>query len=276
MAISTRDALVTASQNAVHLQLYKNIVYAANTYYRYSTWGISGWPAAAATVAAGSVALNSSTLGAIPLQAATAAAPWYLTGHHQTATSGAYAHTLMDRLAHVGNINLASTAVQTVNLNTLPARASDVTGYGVYLEINSTNSAAITTCTTSYTNENGVSGRTGSFGSNASGVSGVPATGAASGNTTGPMTLQAGDNGARSVETIQFGSAGSAVTASLVMARTIDTITGPQYSIEARQGYADAGLVNLGADPCLYYVYTVSGTGSSPATISTQLTLVQG
>lgn len=276
MAITTRDALVTASQNAVHLQLYKTLVYGYNSVYRYSTWTIGGWPTNAATPGAGSAALSSSTPGAIALPAATAATPWYLVGHHHTATTGAFAYTLMDRLAHTGGINAASTAVQTVNLNTLPARATDFTSYGVYLEFNGTNGTAITTCVTSYTNENGVSGRTGTFGANASGASALPVTLTSNGSTAGPMTLQAGDNGVRSVETILFGSAGSAISANLVFARTISTIVGPMYSIEARHGYADTGLVNLGADPCLYYLYTATSTGSIPNTIATQLTLVQG
>lgn len=146
-----------------------------------------------------------------------------------TNTATGYASTLylIDVLGVYPIINLATTSLQTFdNTITLPRY---VTGDGVraYLVINEAAGSTASNFTINYTNQSGVSGR--SLGAAAvsiasSTVARVSHSGSASGCYNPFLPLQDGDTGIRSVESIQFATANSAGTATLVLCRPITHI----------------------------------------------------
>lgn len=115
-------------------------------------------------------------------------------------------------------IAVTTTAAQTVNSVTFPARDNNGASDGENVQIGilvataTTNGAAITNCTLSYTNDLGVSGRTASMAS-------FPAT--ASAGTFVLFQLQAGDRGVRSVQSVTLGTSFGGGAVSLVAVRFI-------------------------------------------------------
>jgi hypothetical protein len=281
LAITTREQLVTASQNATTHHYYRTGLTATNAgAYRMSTWYSStGWPVAPvhgqnAPAPYANSTLNSSSTGAVPLGPVADGQNYYLTGLSVSANAG-YSYMLMDRLTQgpSNTFNLGTTGTQTANLiSGLPSRQTDFTSYNVYLEsyyLNTSSTVASGIVTASYTNENGVAGRTGTF------DLGVPIYGNNSGWTIGPMRLQAGDFGCQSVQAAAVASAGTANTfGQFVFAKPLAMLSTDPVSREVRLGYADVGLVNLGPDPCLYF--QIQGTATAITVLNASITCVAG
>ncbi|MET0701712.1 MAG: hypothetical protein ABWY93_18835 [Mycobacterium sp.] len=272
MAITSREQLVAASQNASVQHYYRTGMSVPGVLSaRASSFSVAGWPMPGSQVSAQT--LNSTSVGALWLGDAAAGARWYLTG---IAASGQYDNSamLMDRLSQsAGTALVLSTATaQTINFGLLPARqGTDYSSYGVYLEayVGTASSLATSAITVSYTNENGVAGRAGTF------PGGMPAYGASTGWTIGPMTLQAGDMGVKSIETATVSGGTTGTTAGFVFAKPLAAVNMPYWGGETRLGYADLGLVDLGADPCLYWQVAGNGYGVS-STFTATITCVTG
>lgn len=120
-----------------------------------------------------------------------------------------------DRLWHNGGFTITSTAAQTVNSATFPARdaAGTANGDGVLLgvEISANAGAGTPTITVSYTNQAGTSGRT------ATNTFATAASPQAS--SFFPIGLQAGDTGVRSVQSLTLSATWTSGTMNLVAYR---------------------------------------------------------
>jgi hypothetical protein len=136
----------------------------------------------------------------------------------QASSSVACRLNLLDRLWHNSGITATTTAAQTINSVTFPARdlngATAGNGVMVAIEVSSatTNASAITNMTMSYTNSSGTAGKTAT-------ISSFPATAAA--GTFVPFQLAAGDNGVQSIQSLTLGTSLVTGTVHLVAYRSI-------------------------------------------------------
>lgn len=132
---------------------------------------------------------------------------------------------LADRLWHNGGIDVTSTSAQSITSPTWPARdeVGQANGRGVFLalEVSAAMGAATPTITVEYTNSDGVAGRTG--------TNIFPAPSSAAAETTLLISLQAGDRGVRSVQSITLSASWLSGTINLVAFRpvfyAVDTAT---------------------------------------------------
>lgn len=198
-----------------------------------STWGLAGVPGAGSF---------DSTLNGVVLSSTSALVngqlPFYNPGSGNTYLSRFLASSqgggqvlLCDRLWHNGGYTITSTSAQNSTTPTWPARdiAGSTNGDGVLLalEISSAAGGAAPTITVTYTNSANVGSRTGAFGFP---TATSPATGSFF-----PITLQAGDTGVRSVQSIQLNTSWLSGTMNLVAYRvlaSIECITGLANSMD--------------------------------------------
>jgi len=127
-----------------------------------------------------------------------------------------------DRLWHNGGITITSTSAQAITSPTFPARDANgsTNGEGVLLavEVSAITGAGTPTITISYTNSDGTAGRT---------ATNVQATTAASVvGSTYLMSLQAGDTGVRSVQSITLSATWTSGTINIVAYRPIVSVVG--------------------------------------------------
>jgi hypothetical protein len=137
-----------------------------------------------------------------------------------------------DLLWYSTSINVTTTTAQTVNSVAYGARDSDGTtaGDGVIASLIITTALGNTSTaipSISYTNQNGVSGRTGTVFSytGAAGAVGIPSSGQV--NSSFPFSLQIGDTGVQSIQSITLGTSLVSGSVSLLMYREIAFIGMP-------------------------------------------------
>ena len=122
---------------------------------------------------------------------------------------------LIDRLWHNGGIDATSTSAQTITSPAWPARDEDdsTNGAGVYLavELETNMGAATPTITVEYTNSAGVTGRTS--------TNIMPTLSGQLAGTWIPMSLQTGDVGIRSVQSVTLSASWISGTMHLVAYR---------------------------------------------------------
>lgn len=160
----------------------------------YTLWTSAGMPGAGSAPA--------STPGTVYTQAAGSIYfPNRSPAQTHLLTFGAVANTactllLYDRLVGVGGIALSPAAAKTVNTQALPRYSgTNAAGVQAWLEVTTATASSGTVALSSYTNESGVAGRAGA-------AVGWPFAASNAGTMLGPMPLQAGDTGVRSVETV--------------------------------------------------------------------------
>jgi hypothetical protein len=124
---------------------------------------------------------------------------------------------LMDRIWHNGGISITSTSIQSIVSPTWPARDSEgsTAGRGIFIaaEVQAA-TGAVSAATLTYTNSQGVAGRTADFV--------VPAVGNV--GAFNDFALAAGDEGVRSVQSIQLASSWVSGTINLVAYRMIESL----------------------------------------------------
>jgi len=117
---------------------------------------------------------------------------------------------LHDRLVGVGDIDPTSTGDKTVNSTAL-TRYTSGHSVEVWLEVQAVPSTTAIVCSlSSYTNQAGTGSRAGATVTFPTATLGV-------GNMVGPMPLQSGDTGVRSVETLNVATASGGSTARLIL-----------------------------------------------------------
>jgi len=288
VAITTRSQLVAALANRKILPFYKNLTAVPSQTAQYmrnhSSWANStaaGIPpqAGGAGVAPG-VTMSSQSVSAAPVPTAAAGATWYLSGinvqsyEFSSGTAQAMGSQLLvyDRLAQMGGLSSTSAGnAQTVTAG-LPSRVSDKRQVQIFLEIYVAGGSTSTAVSASYTNEAGVAGRTATLATGAA----LPGSGSSPvGTIWGPFNLQAGDYGVTSVETLTFTtSTGTAGNFGVTLARLVGVcpLPGSNQTGPVRLGWAETGLPDLGADPCLFFM--VPGQLAGP--VGGYLEVVQG
>lgn len=268
MAITTRDQLISAVAAGGRSTFSKaNITTVAGRFY--SLFRVAGRPfSGAAAPSTSGAALDRTTAGALPVPAPSGVT--YVNSFAASMTSPGVLH-LYDRLVETGGLSGIVTTAQTVNSVALPARASAEVDVELWLEVyTALGSTAATTVTASYTNQAGTSGRTATL------VGGIPASVAA--HTTLPLTLQAGDTGVRSVQSVTISpSTGTAGSFGVTLRQILDVGVPGTASTTANgfsMGWAELGLTTVPDGACLELVYLASTTSSG--TILGAVGLAQG
>jgi len=206
-----------------------------------SSWYLAGYPAAASAPTPGlaGAALTSPVTGQIEIPPDSN--QLYLQNLRLKNSVGADGLVLLvDRLWHNSGITITSTAAQTVNSVTWPARDETGTtnGEGVYIgvEVSAAVGAGTPTITISYTNQAGTAGRT---------ATNIPATIAslvAGGFII--LGLQAGDTGVRSVQSVTLSATWTSGTIHLVAFRVLSSMFVKRF-MDSDSDIVDSGLIPL-------------------------------
>jgi hypothetical protein len=156
--------------------------------------------------------------------------------------SGVVGIDIYDALWYNSGISVTTTTAQTINSVTLPARDATGTTSGVgvmcWVYIASATTSANTTATITYTNSSGTASRTGTIG-----LGGIPAS--ATAGTFLPFTLQVGDVGIQSIQSLTLGTTLSAGTINLFLIREISYIGATQVSSGLTADWAQLGFPQL-------------------------------
>lgn len=194
--------------------------------------------------------------GAIPIPAAVAGANSYLAKLSAVHTGGIGHIWLVDKLW--GNVPVVTTTTsQAVTQPTLPARdeSASTSGAGVFLALECSsatgNVGAITNTTVSYTNSAGTAGRTAT-------LSSYPATAVA--GTWVPLSLQAGDVGVRSVQSITLGTSYVSGAIHLCAWRLVAELEVPAANTGYIKSFTGLNLPIVWDSSVLQLVYWPTGT----------------
>jgi hypothetical protein len=157
-----------------------------------------------------------------------------------------------------GNVPVVTTTgAQAITSPTWVARdaSASTSGAGVYLALECSsatgNGGAITNTTVSYTNSAGVAGRTAT-------VASFPAT--AVQGTWVPLSLQAGDVGVRSVQSITLGTSYVSGQVHLVAFRYIADLALPLTNVASAGNFTSLGLPTIWDNSALQLVYWPTST----------------
>jgi hypothetical protein len=225
MAITTLDGAIAGMQPTWFF--FKSVTPTLVAGRPQSLWYLGGVPGAGAAPAA---SLNGSTLvssGGLSSNVA-GQLPWIDPGSGNSylarfVADAAVAGKLLlcDRLWHNGGYTITSTSAQTTSsFPTLPSRDinGSANGVGVLLglEVSATTGAGTPTINVQYTNSGGTASRTGAF---------VYASVASSAiGSFYPISLQAGDVGVQSLQSITFTSAWASGTVNMVAYRVVASL----------------------------------------------------
>lgn len=243
MAIVTQDGLISAIAAGRTVNFFKaNLGAAAGV--PLALFRQPGVPTAAGvpSTAAGQT-LSRTSAGAMPIPAASGTS--YLTSFQAVSTQ-ATTYILADRLVETATLSGIVTTAQTVNSVALPARASSATDVELWLEIYAAlGSTAVASVTASYTNQAGTAGQTATL------VGGIPASGGTA-QRSYLMSLQAGDTGVQSVQSVTLGtSTGTAGNFGIVLRRSLLFGNVAAANLSFAQGYAETDLQILADDACV-------------------------
>lgn len=220
--IQTQDQLTAAMAGQIIQSITKigATMPAAGNFY--SRWANTGRPGAGAAPSVGlnGEAVDASFAGAVPYSNAASGKQKYLSGlDFQSNTAGV--HLLCDRLWQNSGIVVTTTTAQAITAVPIHSRdlygAANGTGVEAWLDVYTAigNGANVNGATISYTNESGIAGRTGT-------ISTIPATSVA--GTAIQITMQSGDSGVRSIESITLGTSLVSGSVGLVLRRRLASI----------------------------------------------------
>jgi hypothetical protein len=194
----------------------------------------------------------------------------YLARFVGTASGSSGQLILADRLWHNSGITITSTATQTVNSVTFPARDinGSTNGEGVFLgvEVSAQTSTGTPTITVTYTNSAGTGSRTGTN---------ILAT--TSTSTPGQfyaISLQDTDTGVRSVQSIQLSSSWTTGTIHLVAYRTIAVLPVGAANIACSMDVVTGGMPQMFNDT-VPFLLLLSGT-TTTSSVQGSMTVTQG
>lgn len=208
---------ITVDDQSTTIAWYKRLFWSsgdANATW-FSTWYSTGFPDAGATPgSAGFGTTYVNTAGGIVLpnrSPATKHLLYYGATSAQSSSIGLY-----DRLVGVGNIQTLGVGVKPVNTPALPRyTGSDSVGVQAWMEV-TTGGGRPTVRMSSYTNQDGVAGRSGP-------AFQFPDSSSIASSLVGPLPMQSGDTGVRSVEQVTVDATGTSVIVNLILLRWIGT-----------------------------------------------------
>lgn len=238
----------------------------------HTNWYMAGLTGAGSAPTGG---LNGATLsgtvsGQIPIPAAVTGEQIYLARWTATHTANIGIIRLIDRMW--GNVPVVTTTgAQAITSPTWPARdtAASTSGAGVFLALECSsatgNAGAITNTTVTYTNSSGTGSRTATLPS-------FPATALA--GTWVPFSLQAGDIGVQSVQSVTLGTSYVSGAIHLVAWRLVADLATPNANTANAANFMDLGLPAVWNDSVLQQVYIASST--TVGAVDGSLTFAQG
>ena len=200
---------------------------------------------------------TSADFGCIPIKNPSVGAN-YLTGL-TLAASLQHTHMFFDCLWVNTGLVVTTTTAQTLTMPTLPAR--DINGstngegllIGMLFTSASSNAGAITNATVSYTNSAGIAGRTATLQAiNGSQIPISPVIG-----TIIWFSLQAGDKGVRSIQSVTLGTSLVSGSIAMMIARPISWVGTPIISV-ASPNQIDAPGIRLYNGVCTLHCYVAS------------------
>lgn len=270
MAITTVDQLIAGFQPLRYFSKAATPTLIAGK--PQSTWALGGIPGAGAF---------DGTLNGVTLSSTSALVngqiPFYDpgAGNSYLARFVGYAGVagvllLCDRLWHNGGYTGSSTSAQNSTTPTWPARdnAGATAGDGVLLglEVETAGSTNAPTITVTYTNSGGTGSRTGAFG--------VATTATAAAGSFFPITLQAGDTGVKSLETIQLSASWGTAVIHMVAYRVIAALELPFGGLPNAVDALTSGMPRMfnGSVPFL----AVIPTNTTASAIGGAMTVTQG
>lgn len=258
MAITTLDGLVAGFQPPRYFS--KVLSGTVVTGRHHSFWGFAGVPGAGSyDTTLNGVTLTSPQSGQIPFTNPGGGTASYLArfaGNINGTTGILY---LADRIWHNGGLDITSTGAQSITSPTWPARDvnGNTIGEGILLgvEVSSATGAGTPTLTASYTNTGSTSGRS------AVNIRTTVATSIA--GTFHPLTLQAGDTGVSSVQSLTLSATWTSGTINLVAYRLLAQVevpvTGNCTAVDAITG----GLPQMYSGSVPFLIMLPAGTTTS-------------
>lgn len=254
MAITTLDGLIAGMLPSE--DVFKMAATAKAAGVIHTSAYIAGRPGAAVACTAGLAGEALTSLaGQIPFPATVSGKNIHVARLEAGQANGIGAFTLIDRLWQNSGFTVTSTGAQTVSSAAFPARDRDGTtnGVGVQigLEVSATMGAGTPTLTVSYTNSAGTAGRTGTI---------VCLTTLPVGSFV-PMTLQAGDIGVQSVQTVTQSATMTSGTYHLVAYRSIAMIPCPTANVHNDRDGVSLGLPRMYDNSVPFFLFTTSNTG---------------
>lgn len=194
--------------------------------------------------------------GQIPIPAAVSGKTSYLERAMLIHTGSIGLIRMVDRLW--GNVPVVTTTTsQSITSPAWPSRdaAASTNGAGVFLALECSsatgNAGAITNTTVTYTNSSGTGSRTAT-------LSSYPATAVA--GTWVPLSLQAGDIGVRSVQSITLGTSYVSGAIHLMAFRVVADIPVPNTNVANSLNFMDLGLPAVWDSSVLQLVYYPTAT----------------
>lgn len=207
--------------------------------------------------------------GQVPFPATVGGQNVYLARLEGGVSAGVGAISLMDRLWHNSGFTVTSTGVQTVDSVAWPARdrngSANGVGVMIALEVSTILGAGTPTLTVSYTNSEGTAGRTGTIG---------PITTTSQVGTWHPMTLQAGDVGVRSVQSVTQSATMTSGVYHLVAYRSICMLPIPAVNVATDRDGISLGLPRMYNTSVPFFIYQLTATAGG--VLDAGLTWAQG
>lgn len=161
---------------------------------------------------------------------------------------------LYDRLVHTSGLSGTSVVSQTVNTAAL-TRYTDGVGVEAWVEIYTPIGATPRTLTMTYTNSEGTSGRTGTLLTTANPVAGRMY----------QFSLQAGDTGVRSVESVILsGTSGTVGDFGITLVKRIAELSSVVSPVYASKDAFDLGLPTIEDNACLTFIAFVTASPAGP------------
>lgn len=265
MAISNMDQLVAALAGAQRFPFRKASVTTEGAGTFHSLFRVAGLPGAGALPATGNGEIPTNTFaGALPFTNPTGGNKSYL-GRFSAAGSVVSSLMLYDRLWQNSGLSGNTTALQSF---TMPALTRYSTGLGneIWGVVHTAMGATASTFTVTYTNELGTPGRTATYV--------MPANALTVGQMV-PFSLQAGDQGVRSIESLQLSVAtGIAGDFGLLIAKRLTQLEMNIANVAARMDAFSVGMSEILDNACLAFMILCSSTTSGD--ISGEVTIIQG
>jgi hypothetical protein len=237
--------------------------------------GIPGAAAAAATRTLAAPTALTAYAGSIPFPATVGGKNIHLANLEVSHGGNVGAVSIWDRLWQVDTVTsgivVTTLTAQTITLVALPPRDMNgsINGEGVMAAVEvqtaTTNGSAIANMTISYTNSAGTAGRTGAT------LYTFPATAVA--GSIVPFSLQAGDTGIRSIQSITLGTSLVTGTVSLILYRQITTIGTPLANTSYAKDSIAMGLPRIYDTSCPFMVYLPTAT--AVGVVDAQVTYTQ-
>lgn len=259
MAIASLDDLIAGMYPAVQFIRTTGTMKAAGL--NHSLWYAAGTPgpAAAGSAGIGGEALTSAVAGQLPIPATVGGDNIHLARLEAMQTSAVGALAVCDRLWQNSGFTVTSTSAQSFGTPAaIPSRDADGTtaGLGVQLamEVSTTLGSGTPTLTVTYTNSAGTGSRTGTIG---------PISTTSSAGTFYPMSMQSGDKGVRSVQSITSSATMTSGVVHFVLYREIASLPLPSANLGADRDAVALGLPRLYDGSVPFLVVQATGTTST-------------